>query len=179
LQAQSSLMDGVAGGSMRNTGDTSGVVTKGSFDKWLNTNRQTLSDNQDKSAVMRLQHIRSALPQNPLTSVQSMKDLLPQALGMYLGGSEGAVNMHLMPQLMQATIGKRVQQFGNFYSQAIERAVRDPVYAKSLTDRMAKKPMGLSDTKALAQGLWSDFKQTGRMAPVAVLAGAPNVGQPQ
>jgi hypothetical protein len=54
-----------------------------------------------------------------------------------------------MSRLVNAVIGGRVQKFGDFYSQAIERAVRDPVYAKSLVDRMANKPMGLSDTKAL------------------------------
>jgi hypothetical protein len=177
LRAQSALIDGVKAGSMRDTGDASGVVTKGSFDKWLSSNNKALTENQDPSARMRLQQIRNALPMNPLTSAETMEDLVPQAFGMYLGGTEGAVNAHLMPYIVRATIGRQVQKFGDFYSQAIEKAVRDPVYAKALVGRMANKPMGLSDTKALAQGLWSDFKETGRLAPSAILAGAPNVGQ--
>jgi len=130
-------------------------VTAGSMGKWLQANSDAISKTQSPAAVMRLQSIAGALQNaRPGELADALKaELLPAAIGMATGGTEGGVFGVLLHKTGKTVFGSLDQKRQAAFSAAMEQAVLDPTYASRLAQAAAKAGSGVRPVRALARAV--------------------------
>lgn len=164
VRAQEKVADGIRGGALR---DQSGVVTKGSFTKWLEGNAKTLAKTQDNNAVVRLRSIANALPETPGAGAEAAVEGIPAAVGFSMGGSEAGIFGAMFHKIPEALAGPQMAKFKEEYSRLIEDAVTNPSVRNNLAHRINSRPRGQTPLQAVGQAVLARLKGAAAKAPLA------------
>jgi len=164
LTSQREIATDIKTGELR--GDD-GFITGSSLSKWLDRNEKRLSETQSKGALLRLRQIAQALPETPGAGPEAAVEAAPMVVGTAAAGLEGGVLGGITHKLPAYLAGPRLAEFRKAYSEAIERAVVDPVAAQQLVALAAKR----GGKQSLAQVLRDTAKKAALATPIATAAG--------
>jgi hypothetical protein len=169
LRQQDTIASGISNGALR---DQSGVVTPQSFRAWINTNRKTLTATQSPGAMMRLDQIANALPDDPFALAEKAPEAAAATAGFAGSGGEtmGAILGDMIGKFANAPLGRRLGLAKDAYSQAIERLVTDPAYANQIGAALSKAQGAAKQTtlmRALSRQVGGSLVAAGRSGSIA------------
>jgi hypothetical protein len=149
VRAQQGIAADIAQGGMRDP--STNLITGQSLNRWISRNQKVLADTQSPAAVMRLQQIAGAIGGDPGAAADGfLMEAAPAYVMDRVGGAENAIlGMMGSHRVLGQFVGSRLADFRNAYSSAIERAVRDPAYAKQITDAAALRPRTVPSAQAI------------------------------
>jgi hypothetical protein len=158
---QKGLADSISNNALRGDGD---FITPKSAAAWLNKNSDALERTQSPAAVMRLQQIVKALPDDPASGMQAAVEAAPMLVGGAVGGAEGGVLGGITHKIPAALAAPLLKRYYAEYNRSIEAAFTDPAYATSLAQKAAK----FGGFKKVLQDA---AKKAAMAAPIATNAG--------
>lgn len=153
MRTQQGLAADIAQGGLRDP--STNVVTGQSLSRWLGQNRKALAGTQSPAALMRLQQIANAIGGDPAAAADGFLTETAPAYAMdRAGGAENAIlGMMGSHRVLEQLVGSRLGDFRNAYSQAIERAMVDPVFARQITEAAARRPRTVPNAQAIREAI--------------------------
>jgi hypothetical protein len=143
MNAAKSVGDSIANHEMRGP---DGALTGTSFNGWLAANKANVLKAQGPGAVMRLQQLGKVLKGVSPGDTDAAADVIASSVGAVTGGAEGGVFGHL---LSNSFVKPLLKPWGNAtksgFADVIERAVKDPSYAKTIVSQLPTKNAGALD----------------------------------
>ena len=138
LTAQKAVGDSIVSGGLRGT---EGHVTAASFNDWLSVNKDAIGTAQGPQAAARLQQIGNALKIAGKSggTATAIEDAVPAVAGALTGGADlGILGSMIGGKVTRALLSPWTTRYAGAFNAAIERAVRDPAYARQLVAQLPK-----------------------------------------